>query len=31
MSPYLLIISAEMLANFIERDKDVKGFMTSEV
>ena len=28
MSPYLFIISAEILANFIRRDKDVKGFMT---
>ena len=31
MSPYLFIISAEILANFIRRDKDVKGFMTGEV
>ena len=31
MSPYLFIISAEILANFIRRDKDVKGFMTDEV
>ena len=31
MSPYLLIILAEILANFIRRDKDVEGFMTSEV
>ena len=28
MSLYLFIISAEILANFIRRDKDVKGFMT---
>ena len=27
----LFIISAEILANFIRRDKDVKGFMTGEV
>ena len=31
MSPYLFIISAEILANFIRRDEDIKGFMTSEV
>ena len=31
MSPYLFIISAEILANFIRRDEDVKGFMTGEV
>ena len=31
MSPYLFIISAEILANLIRRDKDVKGFMTGEV
>ena len=31
MSSYSLIISAEILANLIRRDKDVKGFMTGEV
>ena len=31
MSPYLFMISAEILANFIRRDEDIKGFMTSEV
>ena len=29
MSPYLFIISAEILANFIKRDEDIKGFKTS--
>ncbi|KAL9958593.1 hypothetical protein ACROYT_G035627 [Oculina patagonica] len=31
MSPYLFIIAAEILANFIRRDKDIKGFETNEV
>ena len=29
MSPYFFIISAEILANFIRRDEDIKGFKTS--
>ena len=26
MSPYLYIIAAEILANFVRRDEDIKGF-----
>ena len=29
MSPYFFIISAEILANFIRRGEDIKGFKTS--